>query len=464
MASIDYISKYYKLSKCSSIANKSSLKIYICNSIYEQYKNHLNDIIEGKQKRLVLNQLLKLWFFIHFNCSLGNSKLSTQLLMYSINCGNKNQVQHYIHVIENNLPIEKNTLINHYTIEGKTYYKQENEYSILENQSYLDFSSNSYKQISYIIANKDYLKLIKHSIKDHLSLTNQGNSDRGDLIDVSLMCTSNCESNGCAVKNEKFSLRSFYAVYSRLKYYNLIGQIDNEQTNKLHYSIARLNDDNRIYDYFHSIPSSIRNSRIYLDNEVLVENFDVHNARWQMMNCILDKSIPQQEKDRFYNITTSGLFYEDIQMWINNTFGCNWTREDAKLYANTYCDTVAKYNETLKSVDEYFKVNFPNIREFIRNYPTEIRPVTKRVMNKYGKIINHTTRKRVSMIYKELNKVETKIMIYGICKHLYENYGIEAITVHDGLYMKQSDANLLKANNISVEGLFKEFLNISNFI
>ena len=130
-------------------------------------------------------------------------------------------------------------------------------------------------------------------------------------------------------------------------------------------------------------PSYYRKSRLYLDGELLVENFDIHNAYWQFMNCILPDKINFTERNNFYKLTTSGLFYEDVRDWINKTFGANWTREDAKLYSNTYCNTTTKYNETLKSVDAYFKENFPEIRNFIRNYKTEKQSVTKKIINKH---------------------------------------------------------------------------------
>lgn len=96
------------------------------------------------------------------------------------------------------------------------------------------------------------------------------------------------------------------------------------------------------------------------------------------------------------------------------------------------------------------------------NSISQYRPGTKKFKEIYEKV-KHTTRKRVSTIYKALNKVETNIMIYGICKDLYENYGIEAITLHDGLYMKESDANYLKVINISTEDIFKQHLIVYNF-
>ena len=114
----------------------------------------------------------------------------------------------------------------------------------------------------------------------------------------------------------------------------------------------------------------------------------------------------------------------------------------------------------LKSVDAYFKVNFPEIRNFIRNYKTEKQSVTKKIINKHGKKVNHTTTKKVSLIYKALNEAETKIMVMGICKELFENYGIEALTLHDGLYMKKSDYDYMQQNNIKTEDIFLKYLDL----
>ena len=40
-----------------------------------------------------------------------------------------------------------------------------------------------------------------------------------------------------------------------------------------------------------------------------------------------------------------------------------------------------------------------------------------------------------------LNTVETDIITNHICKDLYENYNITAISLHDGIFVKKSDCS-----------------------
>ena len=109
MQSENYIYKYYNLPKCTVKLNQ--LKIRVLNSIYNQYFNFFINNTTGRQKTHVAKQLCKLWFFIHFNCSLGNSKLSNELLGFVIGSTNRNQLISYknklnrLHLIEitNNL-------------------------------------------------------------------------------------------------------------------------------------------------------------------------------------------------------------------------------------------------------------------------------------------------------------------------------------------------------------------------
>lgn len=459
MISENYIYKYYQLSKCTVKLNQ--LKIRVLNSIYNQYFNFFLNNTTGRQKTHVANQLCKLWFFIHFNCSLGNSKLNTKLLGFVIGSTDPSQIAYYKNILIRLHLIERTINLKEYTKDNKINYVQDNtEYRILENEHYkLDINSNVYKELIYTTLDMDYINNIKSIIKSINPIIPNPPITLDEISSQLLVCPSmSCARRYTALS--EFNFDRFLSNYSRLEYLNLLGELDKDETNMLHFSIAKLNSDGRIYHRFHAIPSYYRKSRLYLDGELLVENFDIHNAYWQFMNCILPDKINFTERNNFYKLTTSGLFYEDVRDWINKTFDANWTREDAKLYSNTYCNTTTKYNETLKSVDAYFKENFPEIRNFIRNYKTEKQSVTKKIINKHGKKVNHTTTKKVSLIYKTLNEAETKIMVMGICKELFENYGIEALTLHDGLYMKKSDYDYMQQNNIKTEDIFLKYLDL----
>lgn len=161
-----YIYKYYQLSKCTVKLNQ--LKIRVLNSIYNQYFNFFLNNTTGRQKTHVAKQLCKLWFFIHFNCSLGNSKLSNELLGFVIGSTNRNQLISYKNKLNRLNLIEITNNLKEYTKDNKINYVQDiTEYRILENIHYnLDFNSNVYKEIIYTTLNMDYIYHIKSIISN----------------------------------------------------------------------------------------------------------------------------------------------------------------------------------------------------------------------------------------------------------------------------------------------------------
>lgn len=443
----NYIQRYYKLSKKTKNDSKyiqirlGVLKLFVCSSIYNQYYDLFIENLSTRQNKQVAKQLCRLWFFIHFNCALGNSKIAYDEL-YKIVIHNPNQLTYYRGILERLNLISVYREFETYSKENQTRYKAEiSTYQIQERESNLDFSSNTYIELDYSI--KDY------NISKYRNLIKSYNTTPIPYIELSSSQLTNCDSNEYKCRCKVYTMDEFCSRYNRLEYRNLLGEVDVVETGKLQHSVAYLHDDGRVYHYFHSIASELRSSRIYMDNEPLVEYFDIHNSQHTCLNALLDNTIPEEEKNRYYLLTTSGKFYEDIRDWVNRTYSANWTRDDAKLYANKYHNIKNKSLERAKEsmsskykaeacVDNYFETVFPNIRKFIYS-------------NK-------------DVLHVKLNQVETKLIIMNVCKKLYEDYEIEAVSVHDGIYMKKSAAEYLKANNISTENMFFEYLNIYEFI
>ena len=230
---------------------------------------------------------------------------------------------------------------------------------------------------------------------------------------------------------QPWSLDLFLSFYNRLWIKDLAGNFDTLRTTRMHEVEKGMRDDNRIYTGFHTLDKTTR-SRVYMDNEPLVECFDVHNCHATLINAILPDSIPASEKDLYLSKTISGTFYEDVMNWVNSRFSANWNREFTKTAVNKYFNlsrtTIDKANKAKKSVhaeavcvDAYFIELFPAIREFITNTP-------KKKSDK--DTLNYM-----------LNVVETNIITKHICKDLYEKYDIHAISLHDGIFVKLSDCS-----------------------
>lgn len=271
---------------------------------------------------------------------------------------------------------------------------------------------------------------------------------------------------------KQWSLDLFISFYNRLWVTDIVGNICNDRTSKMHETEKGLRPDNRIYTGFHILDKDIR-SRVYMDNEPLVESFDVHNCHATLINAILPKTIPTEEKELYLSKTISGTFYEDVMEFVNGRFSAPWSRDDTKTAVNKYLNLSKKklkrarrtyelrrpwksVHEDAVYVDEYFKTFFPSIREFIITTPKtnkvyEKIPGKKRSQKTIYEIVDDIVKQKPIKKCKKLddmvtlndmlNTVETDIITNHICKDLYENYNITAISLHDGIFVKKSDCS-----------------------
>lgn len=300
-------------------------------------------------------------------------------------------------------------------------------------------------------------------------------------------------------KNQ-WSLDLFLTFYNRLWVTDIVGKFCPIRTEDLHKTVKGLRPDNRIYTGFHILDKDIR-PRVYMDNEPLVECFDVHNCHATLINAILPKTIPTSEKELYLSKTISGTFYEDVMEFVNNMFKTEsnknktesngkkytviadeylsekfdkpWNRNDTKTAVNKYLNLSKKklkrarrtyelrrpwksVNEDAVYVDEYFKTLFPSIREFILTTPKtnkvyEKIPGKKRSQKTIYEIVDDIVKQKPIKKCKKLsdmvtlndmlNTVETDIITNHICKDLYENYNITAISLHDGIFVKKSECS-----------------------
>lgn len=271
---------------------------------------------------------------------------------------------------------------------------------------------------------------------------------------------------------KEWSLDLFISFYNRLWVTDIVGNYCKDRTTKMHETDKGLRPDNRIYTGFHILDKDIR-PRVYMDNEPLVESFDVHNCHATLINAILPKTIPTSEKELYLSKTISGTFYEDVMSWVNGRFSAPWSRDDTKTAVNKYLNLSKKklkrarrtyelrrpwksVNEDAVYVDEYFKTFFPSIREFIITTPKtnkvyEKIPGKKRSQKTIYEIVDDIVKQKPIKKCKKLsdmvtlndmlNTVETDIITNHICKDLYENYNITAISLHDGIFVKKSDCS-----------------------
>ena len=417
---MNYIFEILKLSKC--LSKKKELNISVNSASYNQVYEYFLSIDNSRKSAHNSREITKLYFLL-------------MLLIGSSSSGEINLLDKdisYDSLSSRTFKSLKKSLVDNRFIEcivsresiiinnSKQWLCKPTLYRLTNLN--IEHNSSSIVTLKYCNVNKKIINIL--SILPSPIYINQNSLQFIDL-----------EKDGAAsqpLKNKQpWSLDLFLSFYNRLWIKDLAGNFDTLRTTRMHEVEKGMRDDNRIYTGFHTLDKTIR-SRVYMDNEPLVECFDVHNCHATLINAILPDSIPAAEKDLYISKTISGTFYEDVMSWVNSSFSANWNRDFTKTAVNKYLNlsrnTIDKANKAKKSVhaeavcvDAYFSTLFPSIREFITNTPKK---------NSDKDTLNYM-----------LNVVETNIITNHICKDLYEKYDIHAISLHDGIFVKLSDCS-----------------------
>ena len=445
---IKYISEYYKITRNSLYYNDLTLQVN--QSVRNQYYQLFYSKSSGHKKKCFADQLTKLFFYLHFRWVLNTCQpihISIKELMTVIKANNDKRMARYIRILEETNAISVSRNFNTYYLKETKHYKQEmNSYNVLERIDCLDLSSKRYIKYLYFIP--DYSL---NQIKNQLSSINSSTPTTIPTIPYigyAYSRASDCKPMDYTHKCS--TLDELLKTYQRLEYHDLTGGIFTSETEKLQLkpAVFKADGDKRIYHRFHGLPSEIRSSYITLDGDYLTEAFDVHNAHFCFLYCLLDDTVTSSEKNRYYDLVMSGKFYEDVMNWVNNNMGSHWDREYAKTNANAYLNLSSeKVDRALKvkkssnvakvCVYRYFEENFPGIHQFI-------------CMNK-------------DTLHNRMNEVETSV-IFNIWKELRDVHGITGITLHDALYIRKVDYQSLKKNHLQVEKMFKDSIDMYNFI
>ena len=101
----------------------------------------------------------------------------------------------------------------------------------------------------------------------------------------------------------------------------------------------------------------------------------------------------------------------------------------------------------IKWIDMFYQTYFPTIRDFVLNYHVE----------KQKKRVNYCSVKQLQC---DCIKIETDIMSHKVCKRLEEEYGIYALTLHDGVYIRMCDKKMLDKKGVDIEAIFWQELSL----
>ena len=417
---MNYISEILKLSKC--LSKKKEINLSVNSASYNQVYEYFLSIDNSRKSAHNSREITKLYFLLMLligSSGSGEINLLDKDISYD-SLSNGKFIKLKKSLIDNRfiecIVSRESIIINN----SKQWISKPTLYRLTNLN--IEHNSSSIVNLKYCNVNKKIINIL--SILPSPIYIGQSSLQFIDL-----------QKDGAAsqpLKNKQpWSLDLFLSFYNRLWIKDLAGNFDTLRTTRMHAVDKGLREDNRIYTGFHTLDKTIR-SRVYMDNEPLVECFDVHNCHATLINAILPDSIPAAEKDLYLSKTISGTFYEDVMKWVNSRFSANWNREFTKTAVNKYLNlsrnTIDKANKAKKSVhaeavcvDAYFIELFPSIREFITNTP-------KKKSDK--DTLNYM-----------LNVVETNIITKHICKDLYENHNIHAISLHDGIFVKLSDCS-----------------------
>lgn len=201
----------------------------------------------------------------------------------------------------------------------------------------------------------------------------------------------------------------------------------------------------RIYSWFHQLKSEQRRY-ITLNGSHLVEAFDIPACNFCLLAKIFEQyNIDQKELIKFQNTVKNKYIYEQIAK-----FGGYELKDIKRKLKNStqHWLNIRKRNlkrghikdEYFSLIDNYFKEEFPKIRELIVNY----------------REINHNN-KISKAIWQDFQQLEYQLITKKICYRLTKDYNVMAVTVHDAVYIPQDQLRYIDTN---LSNLFWKELNL----
>ena len=220
-------------------------------------------------------------------------------------------------------------------------------------------------------------------------------------------------------------------------------------------------NQNRYYHAFHRTPKVLR-EYVMFNGDKLVEAFDVHQCFYVLMCKLFEKSngIGYDELMRYEKLVRYGDLYTTIINYITKEMpyvdykllccskcdARNYIKGEVQRWRNMLPARVESDKGIIRAIDMFYKTYFPSIRDFILHYHTEKQQKKKK-------------RCSVKQIQCDCIKIETDIMSRKVCKRL-EQYGVYAITLHDGVYIRECDKAKLFNIGVEVEDIFWQELDL----
>ena len=213
------------------------------------------------------------------------------------------------------------------------------------------------------------------------------------------------------------------------------------------------------------MPKDERLSSVTWNGDKIKEVWDAHSAFFIVLGYYLkfvvsyqseeDAILVKNEADEMLKLAISDQFYSSIMRYHNKHaswfINRNKAKEMAQKYVNkTYSRLFKKNGERskhpdsieLQYIDEFFLRNYPCIRYWLLNYPRH-EDYKQIEINREDKKFTQIKKVSVSNIHKDIMPYEFELISMGLCKDLYNIYGVKSVTVHDAIYVKSHDAAII---------------------
>jgi hypothetical protein len=185
----------------------------------------------------------------------------------------------------------------------------------------------------------------------------------------------------------------------------------------------------RFYHPFHIFSKSFRENVLRFEGEKIKEIFDVSGSDLHMLAKHLEsvKSIPYRELIKFQQEVKDDF---RTKFGIKQNGKCkSCVKTSFKVYLNMKKEKYSniRYNSTCFKIDQYFKENYPNIREFIIN---------------------------TDNIWQLAMEREFETISQSMVNYLKSKNDVKSITCHDAIYVKES------VNISNIKEIFYDCLNL----
>ena len=273
--------------------------------------------------------------------------------------------------------------------------------------------------------------------------------------------------------DSQLSMKEMTFYHQFIKCYDELSFSDNNVYPSPHLS----EKDQRLYHKFHQITKYERLSSVIWEGEHVVEVWDAHSSFFIVLGCYLkyiigyeseeDRAIVNEETNRLLRMALNNELYSKIQEYHNSKSEFPITREQAKkltqMYKNLSYDYLFKkkkgkiidgevknywWSKRFKYIDELFRKKFPRIRHYFLSYSRRDELKTVEYTRRDGSKGSKMRYKLVSNLQHEILPYEFVLISMGLCRDLHKKYDVKSITVHDAIYVKESDAKRITSDMI----------------